>query len=434
MLAAPYAASAQGGRPRVLVTTVDGIITPVIADHLEDAVRRAERGGYVALVVRLDTPGGLDTAMRDIVQDFLSADVPVVVHVAPSGARAASAGLLITMAAHVAAMAPGTTIGASTPVALQGGEVGDKVINDAAAYSEAIARERGRDTAFARRAVTKGEAVTGREALRLGVVDLAAEDLDDLLARLDGRVIELPRDRAVTLDTARAGIERFDMSTLRSILQWLADPNLAFLFISLGTLAIIYEFANPGIGAGGAAGVILLVLAFFSLSVLPVNVAGALLMLLAAALFVGEMFVPGIGVMAAGGVVALVLGGVFLFRGNVEIDWWVLYPTAAVVGGGAAVIARFAWGTRRMPSVSGADAFLGRTTEVRSVRDGRAQVFIEGALWQARRAGGGALEPGQTVRVVDRDGLDLVVEAGRDEPGADVGATGQEEPMNGADT
>jgi membrane-bound serine protease (ClpP class) len=403
----PGQVRAQGST--VLVTRVDGTITPVIADHLVDGVQRAERDGHAAYVVELDTPGGLDTSMREIIKAFLGADVPVVVYVTPSGTRAASAGALITFAANVAAMAPGTTIGAATPVAPQGGEVSDKVINDAAAFAESVAAQRGRNTDFAVDTVREGRAVTAEEAVRLDAVDLLAGGRAELLQELDGRSVKVANGNTVTLRTAGATAVEQDFGLFRRLLQLLADPNLAFLFLSLGTLAIIYELANPGVGFGGIAGTIFLLLGFFALSVLPINLVGLLLLALAAALFVAELFVPGVGVFAAGGTVALILGGLFLFEGAVRIDPVVLVPVALVVGGGSVLAGRLAWRARRTPSVTGREGLLGRQATVRTAEGATGQVLLDGAWWTARSRDA-ALAPGQVVRVVDLDGLQLVVD------------------------
>jgi membrane-bound serine protease (ClpP class) len=321
-----WAPTAVGQAPTVLVTRVAGPITPVVADQLAGGVGAAERDRHAAFLVELDTPGGLDSSMRQISQAFLNARVPVVVYVTPAGARAASAGAIITFSAHVAAMAPGTTIGAATPVDLQGGEISDKVINDAAAFAEAVAAERGRSTTFAVDTVRKGRAVTADQAVRLGAVDLVAADRAGLLEALDGRQVEVAPGTTVTLQTAGAELVEHELSWTRSLLGWLADPNLAFLFLSIGTLAVIYELASPGMGLGGVIGAVLLVLGFVSLSVLPVNLAGLLLLALAAALFIAELFAPGIGVFAGGGTIALVLAGLLLFDG----------PIAVAIGRGSA--------------------------------------------------------------------------------------------------
>lgn len=401
-------ASGQSTKGTILLAKVEAIVTPVLADHLGDAIAEAAEGGYDALVVELDTPGGLDSSMREIVKDFLSAEVPVVVYVGPAGARAASAGAIITMAAHVAAMAPGTAIGAATPVDLQGGDISDKIINDFAAYARSIADLRGRNPTFAEDAVRKGRSVPADEAAAIGVVDLIADDIDALLEALDGRRVKLANGSEVTLNTADAPIDRFELRGFRSFLQWLADPNIAFMFMSIGTLGILYELSNPGMGGAGIVGVILIILALFSLSVLPVSAVGGLLILLAAGLFIAEVFAPGIGVFAAGGTVALILGGVFLFRGSLEVDLSFLLPVALTAGGTALVIGRFAWRTRNLRSRSGMELLIGNSAVIRTIEGGDARVFLEGAWWTARADR--PLAVGQQVKVVGMDNLVLVVE------------------------
>ncbi len=282
----------------VLVTRVAGPITPVIADHLEAGVQAAQSEGYQAYLVELDTPGGLDTSMRKIIQNFLSSRVPVIVYVSPPGARAASAGALITFSAHIAAMAPGTTIGAATPVDLQGGEISDKIINDAAAYARSVAGQRGRNVDFAEQTVRSGRAVTAEEALQLDAIDLIAADRAALLAALDGREVTLAGGARVVLHTRDAAIVEQELGPFRWLLQLLADPNLSLLFLSLGTLAIIYELANPGHLVSGIVGVILLTLGFVGLSVLPINIAGIALVLLGMGLFIVELYAPGTAVFA----------------------------------------------------------------------------------------------------------------------------------------
>jgi membrane-bound serine protease (ClpP class) len=408
LVAAPVAAAAP--TDGVLVTRVDGIITPVIAGHLTAAVREAERG-YRALLVELDTPGGLDTSMRDIVQAFLGAQVPVIVYVTPPGARAASAGALITFSAHVAAMAPGTTIGAATPINAETGEkASDKVINDAAAFAESVAAQRGRDVGFAVDTVRQGRAASATEAARVGAVDVIAADRASLLRQVDGRTVTLASGDTTTLRTADAATVDYGMSFTRRLLQVLADPNLAFLFLSIGTLAIMYELAYPGHAVSGITGVILLILGFFALSVLPVSVAGLALLALAAGLFAGELYAPGVGVLAVGGAVALALAGAFLFEGSVRVDPAVFLPTAVVIGLGSLLAGRLTWRARRAPPVSGASAMIGATAVVATADADSADVHLEGTWWAATRADGAALQVGQKVRVVALDGLKLIVE------------------------
>ena len=394
----------------VLTTRVEGAITPVVADHLDNGVRRAAREGHQAFLVELDTPGGLLTSTREIVNAFLKTDVPVVVYVAPTGARAASAGTFITLAANVAAMALGTTIGAATPVDLQAGQKAEsKVVEDSAAYIRSIATQRGHNAAFAEDTVRKGRAVTSEEALTLGAIDLIATDRAQLLRQLDGRQVSLGDGRTVIMRTAGAGLVEDDMGSMRKLLQLLADPNLAFLFLSIGTLAVIYELASPGMGLGGVIGAALLVLGLFSLSVLPVNVAGLALLALAAALFIAEVFTPGVGVFAGGGAIALLLSGVFLFEGSMRVSPAVLWPTALVVGGGTLLAGRLAWRARGARPTSGREMLMAAEGVVRHAEGQTGQVFVEGAWWNVR-APGRPLTDGQRVRVVATEDLTLIVE------------------------
>lgn len=411
LLAAAFAlapATAVAQQPAtVLEIEVRGAITPVIAGYVDDALERAEREGHEALLVTLDTPGGLDTAMRDIVRSFLNSSVPVIVWVGPPGARAASAGAVITLAAHVAAMAPGTNIGAATPVGMEGGDLGDKVVNDAAAYVSAIAERTGRDPSLARDMVRDGRSEPASAALRLGAIDLVAANEGALLERVDGRTVELA-DGDHELRTGDATLIREELGFFNGVRQRLADPNIAFLFLSLGTLAIVYEVASPGMGLGGIAGVILLVLAMFALSVLPVNAVGILLLLLAAGLFIAELFVAGIGVLGAGGSISLALAGLFLVRGDQRVAWAVLVPTAVVMFGAVMLAGRIAWRARHAPSQTGAGQVLGLVTDLRRADGRKGQVFLEGAWWSVRADR--HLEVGDRVRVTDVQGLELVVE------------------------
>lgn len=418
------AGASQADRHSVLVTEIEGPITPVMAGHLADAVEAADDGGHAALIVQMDTPGGLQDSMRDMVQTTLGAPVPVVVYVAPSGARAASAGAIITLSAHVAAMAPGTNLGAATPVALEGGEVGDKVVEDAAAYARAIAEERDRNVEFAVDMVREGRSASFSQARDLGVVDITAPSRAELLDALDGRTITLQpaggEEREVTLDTAEAESVPFELSWTRSLLQTLANPQLAMILLSLGPLAILYELISPSGGVGAIFGGIMLILGFFSLSVLPVNIAGLALLLLAAGLFAAEFFVPGVGVFAAGGAVALVLGGLLLFpeAAGVSLDLGFLLPIALAVGVVALLIGRFAVRSQRAQRYAGEGAeTVGRRGTVTASDGMTGQVMVGGTRWKARSAGA-PLERGQRVRVVDMDGLELLVAHEEDAPPA----------------
>lgn len=405
----------DGAEPRVLVTTVDATITPVIADHIEDGIARAEREGYDAYVIRLDTPGGLDTSMRAIVQDILGAEVPVVVYISPRGARGASAGAIITFSAHVAAMAPGTTIGAATPVSGETGEdLEAKIVNEAAAYAEDLAELRGRDVEFAGDTVTDGRAASSTVALELGAVDLIASSTDELLEEIDGRAVLVGNPtRDVTLRTAGAQVDVHDLGGLRTIQQFLADPNIAFLLLSIGTLGLIYELASPGLGVGGALGLTFVMLAMFGLAVLPVDIVGVLFLALAVVLFVAELFAPGLGLAAAGGVLALTLSGIFLIDDTpgLELSVAVVLPTAIIVGLFVIVAGRLALRARRAPSrTTGTGVLVGQHVQA-SVSDHRTQAFVAGAWWMVRpRDRANPIRDGAPLVVVDVDGLELVVD------------------------
>ena len=404
-------AAAQATQPTVLVAAVEGVITPVMANHVDAALDRAESAGHRAAVFTIDTPGGLDSSMRKIVQRILAARVPVVVYVSPQGARAASAGAIITLSAHVAAMAPGTAIGASTPVDLEGGDVERKVVNDAAAFAESLARLRDRNVQFAVDTVREGRSASAVEAVEVGAVDLLSRSIPELLDTIDGRQA-IVTDEPLVLRTAGAVLEDFDMSLLRRIQQVLADPNLAFLFMSLGTLGIVYEIASPGIGAAGILGAILVLLGLFSVSVLPVNAVGLLLLVLAAGLFLAELFAPGVGVAAVGGTVALVLSGVFLFRDTpgFGVSLAVVAPIAVVVGGAVVLAGRLVVQSRASVSTTtGPGLFTDRLVTVRHAEGTRGQTFVEGAWWNLRSSGPELVE-GEEVRVIGVEGLDLVVE------------------------
>lgn len=411
--AVAQAGQAPAADPRVLVTEVRTTITPVVADQVEDGLARAAGGGFTAYVIELDTPGGLVTSTRDIVEDVLASPVPVVVYVSPHGARAGSAGAFITLSAHVAVMAPGTAIGAATPVGLEGEKASDKIVNDAAAQAEALAQLRGRDPAVAVDMVRDGRSLAVEQALELGVVDAVAPSLAAALVAADGRVTTVHPEREATVRTAGAAVVRHDMGPFRRLLQALADPNIAFLLLTLGTLGLIYELATPGVGVAGATGAVALVLALFSLSVLPVEAVGLLLLAVAAALFVAELFAPGVAGFAFGGAVVLVLAASFLFDDaeGVSVDLVAVLPTAVVAGLTALVAGRLVARTRGQPAMRGTEPLAGQTVTLKAVAsDGASgQVFTQGAWWTTRSTGP-RLEPGDQVRVRERDGLVLVVE------------------------
>ena len=405
-------AAAAQSEQKVLVAEIDGAITPVIAAHVDDAIERAARDGYDVLVLEIDTPGGLDSSMRAIVKDILDSPVPIVAFVAPSGARAASAGAFITLAAHVAAMAPGTAIGAATPVSGGGDDLDAKARNDAVAYAQSLAQLRGRSVEFATDAVRSARSASADEALRVGAIDVVAATIDDLLERIDGRTVQLgPTPTEVVLDTADARVDTLEMGGFRRVQQVLADPNIAFLLLSIATLGLVYELATPGLGAGGIIAAIGYVLAFFSLAVLPLDVVGVVFIVLGAALFVAEVFSPGLGVAAAGGALMFALGGVFLIDDTpgIEISIAAVLPITLATALMTIVASRFALRARAAPStLTGEDALVGQTATVR-ITNGGNQAFVAGSWWRVRLPEG-SLADGERVRVLRVEELALVVE------------------------
>jgi membrane-bound serine protease (ClpP class) len=416
VLAWPVAAQQRGAVPSIELTgTIDPATSAWISSALEDA-----RGAPLA-IVRLDTPGGLDTSMREIVQDIIGAPMPVVVYVSPDGARAASAGMFITEAADVAAMAPQTNIGSATPITLGGGEtdevLGRKIRNDAAAYARALAEGHGRNGDLAERMVRDAVNVTAEQAEREELIDLVAPDETALLRALDGFDVEGPK--AGRLDTDGLHVERRDMPLQYEIQQLLVNPNVAFLLLLGGLLGIVFEVTAPGLVGPGLFGAVALVLGLYGTAQLPVTAAGAALLLLAAGLLAAELFVGSHGVLAAAGVTALVAGGLLLFdTGSDALR--VSVPIAVAAGAGIGVFTLFAVGKalrlRQRPARGGSHDLVGHTGTVRVTLDPLGQVMVAGELWRGRAGGDAALPAGARVRVLRVDGLTLTVEPDEKEP------------------
>ena len=413
-LALAAAACGPGGEPgAVHILTTDGEVNPVMERYIDRGIDNAEDNQASAVVIRLDTPGGLVTSMEDIVQRILAADVPVIVYVWPPGGKAASAGTFITMASHVAAMAPSTRIGAAHPVGAGGedieGNLGDKVTNDAVALIKSIAHQRGRNEQWAEDAVRKSVSVFQDEAVQLNVVDLVANDLPSLLAAVDGRTVQLPQ-RETVLATNNAPLVYNDMNVIERFLDIISDPNITFLLLSLGSLALIYEFVAPGHIFPGVFGAIAVIIAFFSLSVLPFNWAGLALILVAFVLFVLELFVTSHGILGIGGVVALILGGILLTSGNppeFQVSKWLIYGLAAGIGAFFLFVVTSIIRVRLQPAVV-TTTLVGRQAVARSPLDPTGMVFLNGEYWSAT-AEEGRVEPGERVVVTGMDGLRLIV-------------------------
>jgi membrane-bound serine protease (ClpP class) len=381
----------------------DNDVNPVTADYVIDQIERANEDRYNAVVILLDTPGGLSSAMKDIYEAELASGIPVIVYVHPEGARAASAGVWIGMAADILAMAPQTNIGSSTPVSVGGEDIQEdlrnKVVNDAAASLRALAREHGRNVQWVDAAVRRGANLGAREALEQNVIDVIAPNLPALLDQIDGRETT---PKMFMLDTAGAKIERVEMSLWKQILDTLIDPNLILLLMSIGVLGITIELYSPGLIFPGTAGAICLVLGLFGLQVLPVSWAGILLMLLALGFFVAEMVVPSHGALTLAGSVSFVLGALILFdpAGPLyEVSLAVAIGVAGTIGLMTAFALTKVVQARRRPAEVGAQTIVGTTGTARY----GGQVFANGELWRARTVDGSELPPGEPVEVVGVD-------------------------------
>ena len=409
-LGVPAHAADSGGR--VLVAELENDINPVTQDYVEEAIERGEREGFAAVVIELDTPGGLASSMRAIVKAIIAAEVPVVVYVAPPGASADSAGAVIGMAADVLAMAPQTNIGSSTPVSIGGEDISDdlrrKIVNDAAAYIGELAREHGRNVQVAREMVTKATNLGAREALERNVIDVIAEDYADLFRQIGGTTVE-PKGLEVEVGPGTA-IERTELSAWKRVLDLLIDPNVIALMLSIGLIGIVVELWNPGLVFPGTVGAISLIVGLYGLQVLPISAAGLLLMILAAAFFIAEAFVASNGALSVAGAVTFVIGSLMLFDPAGDA-YQVSMPVAVAIAGTLTLLFGFALTKaaklRRTAPEVGTHRLVGAAGRAR----GENLVFVDGELWRARTETGEPLEPGTPVRVesVGQDDLQLVV-------------------------
>ena len=398
----------------VVVLEVRGPITPTVVSYLDRGIAEAERREANAVMIQLDTPGGLDDSTRKIMQRIIASKVPVIVYVYPSGGRAASAGLFITQAGHVAAMAPDTNIGSAHPVQLGGGQAPDKTMtekieNDAVAILKSVTTTRGRNAEWVEQAVRQSVNVSAREAMELKVIDVVAASPQELLAQIDGRATP-----AGTLQTRDARLESFEMTWAERIIQAISDPTIAYLLLTVGMYGIIYELANPGSWVPGVIGVVALLVALYSLGTLPVNWAAVALIALAFALFVADILVASShGGLSAAGAIVLLLGSLFLFSGGgpeLQVSPWVI---AGVVLGTTGffffVVGAVYRSLRNRPS-TGSEAMVGQLATVSHELAPRGQVELLGELWRAELVEGGApVPPGQRVQVVALDGLTLKV-------------------------
>jgi len=410
--------AAQDTERRVGLIEVDGTITPVMATYVGRGIDRSVDRGDSAVVIQMDTPGGLSSAMDDIISDILNSPIPVIVFVGPEGSRAGSAGVYITYAAHVAAMAPATNIGSATPINLGDDSEDDelsaadrKAINDAVGKIRGLAEQRGRNADWGEAAVRDADNITATRAVELNVVDFIAQDIDDLLAKADGREV-LIANQTVTVETAGASVSSIEMTFFERLLQVITDPNIAYVLVSLGTLALVFEIANPGGIGPGAVGGIMLVTGFYGLGTLDTNWAGLALMALAFLLFIIDVFVPTHGILTISGVISFLFGGLLLSNTRnddvLAVSQTVIFTMTALMGLFFFFVIGVLLRSRGRPPVTGESTLVGATAVVRQPLDPDGMVFVQGELWQATSTGG-TIERGELVRVVRVDGLRLTV-------------------------
>jgi len=405
-------------RSQVNIITINGVINPVAQDFIRSAIEEAEGDSANCLVIKMDTPGGLMKSMHIIVKDIMASEVPVVVYVAPSGSRAASAGVFITYAAHVAAMAPGTNIGAASPVTM--GAAGadsanqtmlKKATNDAVAHIRSIAEKRGRNADWGEKAVREAVSITETEALELGVIEYIAPTLDSLLSLIDGKEVETA-SAIVVLKTKDARRKRIEMSLRYKILDVISDPNIAYILLMIGIYGIFFELYNPGSVFPGVIGAICLILGFYALQTLPVNYAGLLLILLAIVLFLLEIKIPSYGVLSIGGVISMLLGSLMLFESPLpflRVSWKVIVAATAAT----AVFFIFAVGMgiraqRKKPAI-GREALtglIGNASE--NFKNGEGRIVVQGEIWQA--VSSDKIKEGDSVKVIKKEGFKIKVE------------------------
>jgi membrane-bound serine protease (ClpP class) len=398
----------------VEVLTVDGTIVPVIADYIDRGISRAEKDGATFCIIELDTPGGLLDSTDKIVKRIMNADVPIVVYVSPKGAWAASAGTFITLSAHIAAMTPGTTIGAAHPVSAGGEEISEdqmkKIVEFSAKWMKTIAEERGRNMEQAELAVTESKSFTDVDALEYNLIDLRAESLESLISQINGWEVTLASGEEVTINITSYGTTRNEMNDIEKFLQTISDPNIAYILLTLATIGLITEISNPGMVFPGVAGGISLLLAFYSLGVLNAYWGGIALILLAMGLFIAEYFTHSFGLLTAGGIASLVMGSLILFSHSPEIEvnkGLIAGVTASITAFAVFVIGAIIRGQRRRKA-TGAEGMIGEIAIAKTPLDPTGTVLAQGELWTAVSEGG-RVAPAEEVIISKVEGLKLWV-------------------------
>ena len=409
-----FSHSALAGQTNhVNVVPIAGAIGPVTIRVLTNAIAEAEKDGAQALIIELDTPGGLSESTWDINRAILASNVPVVMYIAPPGSRAGSAGVYITYACHIAAMAPQTNIGSAHPVGM-GGQIdsvlSQKVTNDAVAKIKTLANKRGRNIEWAEKAVRESASITEYEALQMNVINYVADSLADLLDKIDGDTVDLVSGKVV-LDTKEAEVKKIEIGFADKILNVISNPNIAYILLTLGMMGLYFEFSNPGAIVPGVVGGICLILSFFALQTLPINYAGLALMILAVIMFLLELKVTSHGILAIGGTISLLLGSLMLIDSDVpylRVSLAVIIPTVIVTVAFFLFAIYFALRAQKRKVVTGEAGIVGETGEIREMKDGRGKVFVHGGYWTATAAED--LPSGTRVKVVAVEGMILKVE------------------------
>lgn len=401
-------------RGEVFLINVEGIINPAMANYIVKGVDRAEREGGCCLVIQLDTPGGLMDSMRTIVKRILSARIPVIVYVAPSGSRAGSAGVFITLAAHIAAMAPGTNIGAAHPVQMGekklSKEMEKKIVNDAVAYIKTIAKQRGRNARWAEQAVRKSASITAKEALRLKVIDLVASSLEELLEKVDGRVVRLGGGEKVVLKTKGREVKEIKMSFRDRFLHTISNPNIAYILLMLGIYGIFFELSNPGAILPGVIGGICLILAFFAFQMLPINYAGVALIILGIILFIAEVKITSYGLLSVGGIICIILGSIMLIESPAQylrISLGFILPVVIVSAGFFLFALTMVLRAHRRRPTTGREGLIGKVGEAKEDLLPEGVVEVQGELWKAEASE--EVKAGERIQVVGVEGMKLKV-------------------------
>ncbi|MCX7916809.1 MAG: nodulation protein NfeD [bacterium] len=401
------------------ILNIEGAIGPITYYQVKNVISTAKAQNANFILIILDTPGGLLTSTRKTVQEILSSDVPVIGFVYPSGAQCASAGTFIALSCHILAMAPATNIGAAHPVTLTGGEtqekIEEKIVNDTVSFIKTIARHRGRNEKWAEKAVRESISSTEEEALKEGVIDLKAKDINELLEKIEGRILEI-EGKKIILNTKNAKLKETKVELKDRILKFVSDPNIAYILLIIGIWGIILEFSHPGFGIPGIVGTIALILAFFGLHTLPINLAGLILLILSFIFFALEAITPTFGIFIISGIITFILGSLMLFRKmpEIKIPIFNILIASILTGFFLWMVILFTWKTKKRKVTTGKEGIIGEKGRTITDLNPEGLIFIHGEYWKAKTISG-SIQKDKKVRVVDIEGLMLIVEEIKDE-------------------